>query len=184
MLISKKNFTMKNIIHINEEELIVILNKHYKKLGFVVNQAKKSESIYGLIEVTTEPIKDFAFNYNLEKLRITDHLLEKVFTIPTQKKKNIFNLSSINKDDAKKVLKKYILNDISEKERMLMIEIYELCPQTICKGAPKNSKGQKKIHSLNNLYQIFPWTEARKMVPVHRRIINDLRNILNESQNN
>jgi hypothetical protein len=65
-----------------------------------------------------------------------------------------------------------------------MIEIYELCPQTICKGAPKNLKGEKINRSLDNLYKIFPRTEARKMVSVHRRLIEDLRKALSEFQKN
>lgn len=173
---------MQNTVWLNEKEIIVILNEHYKKQGFAVKKARPSDSFHYLLEVITEPLKDFTFNYQLEKLETTDHLLEKVIKMPTQKRHNVFDFSSINSDEAKAIIKNRILTRLSEKERMIMIEIYELCPQTICKGAPKSLRGEKITRSVQNLYKLFPKTEARKMVSVHRRIIDDLRNALHEFQ--
>ncbi len=175
---------MQNTEWLNEKELIIILNEHYKKLGFAVRKAKNSDNYHYLLEITTEPLKDFKFDYQLEKLEVTDHLLEKITKMPTQKRNNVFDFSTLNKDESKAIIKNHILARLSEKERMIMIEIYELCPQTICKGAPTNLKGEKINRSLDNLYKIFPRAEARKMVSGHRRIIEDLRKALSEFQKN
>lgn len=173
---------MQNTEWLTEKELITILNEHYRKLGFAVRKVKNSDSHHYLLELTTEPLKDFEFDYQLEKLEVTDHLLEKITKMPTQKRNNVFDFSTLNKDESKAIIKNHILARLSENERMIMIEIYELCPKTICKGAPKNLKGEKIKRSLDNLYKIFPRTEARKMVSVHRRLIENLRKALSEFQ--
>jgi hypothetical protein len=175
---------MQNTVWLTEQEVITILNEHYKKQGFAVRKVKRPDSFHDFLEIVTEPLKDFTFHYQLEKLETTDHLLEKVVKMPTQKRNNVFDFSSLNSDEAKAIIKNYILARLSEQERMIMIEIYELCPQTVCKGAPKSLAGKKIARSVQNLYKLFPRTEADKMVSVHRRIINDLRNALHEFQKN